>query len=68
MADKEDNRLDFERMIPPSFEPSDDITILEGLEPIDNLEERRKELRELARSMAKGKAVDAEIINEEEDE
>ena len=38
MADKEDNRLDFERMIPPSFEPSDDITILEGLEPIDNLE------------------------------
>ena len=57
-----------ESTIPPSFEPSDDITILEGLEPIDNLEERRKELRELARSMAKGKAVDAEIINEEEDE
>ena len=67
MADKEDNRLNFERMIPPSFEPSDDITILEGLEPIDNLEERRKELRELARSMAKGKAVDAEIINEEDE-
>ena len=68
MADKEDNRLDFERMIPPSFEPSDDITLLEGIEPITDLEERRKELRELARSMAKGKAVDAEIINEEEDE
>lgn len=55
-------------MIPPSFEPSDDITLLEGIEPITDLEERRKELRELARSMAKGKAVDAEIINEEEDE
>lgn len=68
MADKEDNRLDFERMIPPSFEPSDDITLLEGIEPIADLEERRKELRELARSMAKGKAVDVEIINEEEDE
>ncbi len=55
-------------MIPPSFEPSDDITLLEGIEPIDNLEERRKELRELARGMVKGGAVDAEIIKEKEDE
>lgn len=64
MADKEDNRFDYDKMIPPSFEPSDDITLVEGIEPIDNLEARRQELRQLAHSMAKGKAVDAEIIEE----
>jgi hypothetical protein len=68
MADKEDNRFDYDKMIPPSFEPSDDITLVDGVEPIDNLEARRQELRQLARSMAKGKAVDAEIITEEEEE
>lgn len=68
MADKEDSRIDFGKMIPPSFEPSDDVTTLEGIEQIDNLEERRKELRELARSMAKSQAVDAEIIKDKEEE
>lgn len=67
MADKEDNRFDYDKMIPPSFEPSDDITLVEGIEPIDNLEARRQELRQLAHSMAKGKAVDAEIIEEEDE-
>lgn len=67
MADKEDNRFDYDKMIPPSFEPSDDITLVEGIEPIDNLEARRQELRQLAHSMAKVKAVDAEIIEEEDE-
>lgn len=67
MADKEDNRFDYDKMIPPSFEPSDDITLVEGIEPIDNLDARRQELRQLAHSMAKGKAVDAEIIEEEDE-
>lgn len=67
MADKEDNRFDYDKMIPPSFEPSDDITLVEGIEPIDNLEARRQELRQLAHSIAKGKAVDAEIIEEEDE-
>lgn len=68
MADKEDNRFDYDKMIPPSFEPSDDITLIEGIEPIENLEERRRELRRLARNMTMGKAEEAEIITEEEEE
>lgn len=68
MADKEDNRFDYDKMIPPSFEPSDDITLLEGIEPINNLELRRQELRQLAKNMAKEKAVDVKIIKEEENE
>ena len=64
-CDKEDDRLDFEKMIPPSFEPSDDITLIEGLEPIDNLEERRRELRQLARGMVLEKPEDAEVVENE---
>lgn len=62
-SDKEDDRFDFEKMIPPSFEPSDDVTLLEGIKPIDNLEERRKELRRLAKGLA---LEDAEDISYEE--
>ena len=29
-ADKDDNKFDYSQMIPPSFEPSDDVTLLEG--------------------------------------
>jgi len=68
MADKEDNRFDYDKMIPPSFEPSDDVTLIEGIEPIENLEERRRELRRLARNLAMGKAEEAEIVPEEEKE
>jgi hypothetical protein len=67
-SDKDDNKFDYDKMIPPSFEPSDDITLLEGIEPIADLEERRKELRQLARGMVKSKAVDAEIITDQEKE
>lgn len=68
MADKEDNRFDYGKMIPPSFEPSDDATLLEGIQPIENLEERRRELRRLARNLAMGKAEEAEIVTGEEKE
>lgn len=68
MADKEDNRFDYDKMIPPSFEPSDDATLIEGIEPIENLEERRRELRRLARNLAMGKAEEAEIVTGEEKE
>jgi hypothetical protein len=49
-ADKDDDAFDWNQMIPPSFEPSDDITLLDGIEPIDNLEDERKKFR----SMFKG--------------
>ncbi|MGL4519590.1 MAG: hypothetical protein ACRCUJ_07950 [Phocaeicola sp.] len=70
MCDKEDSKVDYSQLIPPSFEPSDDITLLEGLEVIDNLEEKRRELRELALGQFRRKAENAEeaIIEEEEEE
>jgi hypothetical protein len=40
-ADKEDNTFDFSQLIPPSFEPSDDVTLLGDVEKIPNLESRR---------------------------
>lgn len=55
-CDKDDNKFDFSKMIPPSFEPSDEITLLDGIEPIDDLENRRKELR----ALAGGIKIDAE--------
>ena len=61
-ADKEDERPDFDRLIPPSFEPSDDITLLEGLRPIPDLEERRRHLRRLAKNMLEAEAEDAREI------
>lgn len=67
-CDKEDDRFDFEKMIPPSFEPSDDVTLIEGLEPIDNLEERRKELRRLAKNLVADKATEATIVESYEKE
>lgn len=63
-SDKEDDALDFSQMVPPSFEPSDDVTLLEGVERIDNLEERRRELRKLARNKVLGTPTDAEIIED----
>ena len=65
-ADKEDDAFDFSRLIPPSFEPSDDVTLLGEVEKIPNLEERRKHLRKLFRPLnpPKGDFADAEIITE----
>lgn len=66
-CDKEDNKFDFEKMIPPSFEPSDDVTLIEGLEPIDNLEERRKELRRLTKNLVADTATEATIVESNEE-
>ena len=63
-SDKEDDRIDFSEMVPPSFEPTDDVTLLEGVERIPNLEERRRELRQLARNKILGTPTDAEIVEE----
>lgn len=67
-ADKGDDAFDYSQLIPPSFEPSDDVTTLEGLEKIDNLEERRKELRALCKNHFTQKAIDVTPIKEELEE
>ena len=48
-CDKDDEAMDWSEMLPPVFEPSDDLTLVEGLKaiPTDELEARRKHLREL---------------------
>lgn len=38
--------MDYEQFVPPSFEPTDDVSIMEGMKVIPNLEKKRKELRE----------------------
>jgi hypothetical protein len=65
MADKPDNDFDWDQMLPPILEPSNDVTLLEGIEPIDNLEERRKELRTLFKQEMKTSAIDIEAEVEE---
>ena len=46
-ADKDDEAFDYGSMIPPSFEPSDDVTLLgDDFVSIPNLEEVRKEFRD----------------------
>ena len=48
-CDKDDEAMDWSEMLPPIFEPSDDLTLIEGMKamPTDELESRRKQLREL---------------------
>lgn len=48
-CDKDDDSMDWSEMLPPIFEPSDDITLIDGLEVIapKNLESERRRLREL---------------------
>lgn len=67
MADKEDNDFDFDKLIPPSFEPTDNIAVLgEDFEeiPAGELEKKRKELRLLFGKKIKNDnhIEDAEII------
>lgn len=65
MADKEESQTDFSQMLPPSFEPSDDVTLLEGLQPIPHLEEERRRLRRLARGLPlSDDAAEAQVIDE----
>ena len=65
-CDKEDDAMDWSEMLPPSFEPSDDITLVEGLEPIptQELEARRKALR----SLFKEKLFKDSVLVEEVDD
>lgn len=67
-SDKEDDKFDYSQLIPPSFEPSDDVTLLEGLEEIENLEEKRVELRSMFKGILSKKAADTKPIEEEEEE
>ena len=67
-SDKEDEKFDYSQLVPPSFEPSDNVTLLEGLEVIENLEDKRSELRGLFKGMLSKKAFDTYAIKEEEDE
>lgn len=63
-CDKEDDAFDYSQMIPPSFEPSDDITLVEGLEAVDNVEEKRRQLR----AYFKGQAEEATVMKNEDEE
>lgn len=67
-SDKEDEKFDYSQLIPPSFEPSDDVTLLEGLEVIEDLEEKRKELRNRFKGLISSKAEDIRPIEEKEED
>lgn len=67
-SDKEDDALDYSQLIPPSFEPSDDVTLLEGLEPIDNLEQERQDFRSQFKNILARKAIDITSIDDEEED
>lgn len=67
-SDKEDEKFDYSQLVPPSFEPSDDVTLLEGLEPIEDLEGTRSGMRSRFKGMLSKKAVDIRLIEEEEEE
>lgn len=67
-SDKEDEKFDYSQLIPPSFEPSDDVTLLEGLEVIEDLEEKRKELRNRFKGLISSKAEDIKPIEEKEED
>ena len=63
-AEKEDGARDFTQMLPPVFEPTDDVTGLPGIAPMPDLEERRQRLR----AIHKGEIIDfaeTEVINDE---
>lgn len=61
MADKPDNDFDWSQMIPLDIEPSADADLLENIDPIENVDQRRKELRQLLKSNLKTNATDAEF-------
>ena len=60
-ADKEDNDFDFSQMIPPNMEVTDDVTVLEGIEPIEDLETVRNEFRNLFKKDLLKRSTIAEI-------
>lgn len=67
-ADKEDDSFDYSQLIPPSFEPTDDVSVLEGIEPIENLEEYRNDFRSKFKNMLTKESTTAQVIEEEEEE
>lgn len=67
MADKPDNDVDWSQLVPPVFEPSADPDLLENIEPVDDLEERRRQLRSLFKGEMQREAIDAEIEIEQTD-
>ncbi|MDD4593156.1 MAG: hypothetical protein PHG06_22455 [Parabacteroides sp.] len=58
MADKPDNDFDWEQMIPLDIEPAADPDLLENVQKIDNLEQRRRELRALWKGDLQSEAID----------
>ena len=61
MADKPDNDFDWSQMIPLDIEPAADPDLLEDVEPIENIEQRRRELRALFKSNMNKDAIDVSI-------
>lgn len=60
-ADKEDDDFDWTQMIPPNMEVTDDVTVLEGIEPIEDLETVRNEFRNLFKKDLLKRSTIAEI-------
>jgi hypothetical protein len=63
-ADKDDEIFDWSQMIPPNWEPTDDISVLDGMEPIPDLEAHRKEFRALFKGKVLETATDAQEVDE----
>ena len=66
-ADKDDDAIDFSQMLPPVFEPTDDVTVLPGIQVMDDLEERRMRLRALHKGNLQEYAETVEITEENDD-
>jgi hypothetical protein len=65
--DKDDtDQIDFSLIIPPNFEPSDNVLLVEGAVKIENLPEYRKKLRKKFGVVEK--IQDAQVIEFSEDE
>lgn len=60
MADKPDNDFDWSQMIPLDIEPAADADLLENVEKIENIDERRRELRALFKGEMIRNATDVE--------
>ncbi len=60
MSDKPDNDFDWSQMIPLDIEPAADPDLLENVETIDNIDQRRRELRELFKGEMVKNATDVE--------
>lgn len=60
MSDKPGNDFDWSQMIPLDIEPAADPDLLENVEKVDNVDERRRELRALFMADIKSNANDVE--------